>query len=92
MHDFSQKFVFGALNPKDLLEELEKKIPEFGLYFLDICLENDMELLPEKILKCMKSAEKVYRQILNKSAKSFSIKQGGERIFLNPDEILYMEI
>lgn len=25
MHDFSQKFVFGALNPKDLLEELEKK-------------------------------------------------------------------
>lgn len=23
MHDFSQKFVFGALNPKDLLEELE---------------------------------------------------------------------
>lgn len=91
MHDFSQKFVFGALNPKDLLEELEKKIPEFGLYFLDICLENDMELLPEKILKCMKSAEKVYHQILNKSAKSFSIKQGGERIFLNPDEILYME-
>lgn len=138
MHDFSQKFVFGALNPKDLLEELEKKIPEFGLYFLDICLENDMnglqsakkirekdplgeivfvtskselcmltfqyqvraldfivkddmELLPEKILKCIKSAEKVYRQILNKSAKSFSIKQGGERIFLNPDEILYME-
>lgn len=137
-HTFSMDFCYASDNPKDLLHQLEIHPPKIGLYFLDICLDNDMnglqlaskiremdplgeivfitsksemcflsfqyqvraldfilkddmELLPQKILKCLKTADKTYHQIMEHSQKPLYIKQNGKRILLNPNEILYIE-
>lgn len=138
VHGFCQEFVYGTGSPEDLLGHLKAKPPEYGLYFLDICLgtginglqlareirkfaplgeivfitskselcmltfqyqvraldfivKDDVELLQAKILKCMKTTDCVYRQILGTSSRAFYIKQRGERIFLNPDEVFSVE-
>lgn len=137
-HELNAEFCYAADNPGDLLQHLEMHPPKIGMYFLDICLDaemnglqlavkiretdpfgeiifitsksemcflsfqyqvkaldfilkDDMELLPQKILKCLKTADKTYQQMMEHTKEPYYIKLNGKRNLLNPDDILYIE-
>ena len=138
MQDLDAELTCSVTTPKELLDKLEEDSPDFGLYFLDICLgknmnglqlgkkirekdpfgdivfitskselcllifqyevraldfivKDDIELLSEKIVKCIRAANRKYQKMHTDVSESFFIKQGGEQVEIPVDEVLYIE-
>lgn len=138
MNHLNERLAFSTQSPEELLLELKNHPSTMGLYFLDICLNsniNGLQLASEirakdpigeivfitsrsemcyltyeyqvraldfivkdnvadfssKIKKCMIAALQKELQIQQLSSEPLYLKISGERIYFNPDDIIYIE-
>lgn len=64
---------------------------EYQVRALDFILKDNPDILPAKIRKCICAASEKEIQLNRLTSEPFYLKIEGERVYLNPDDILYIQ-
>lgn len=64
---------------------------EYKIRALDFILKDRIDILPQKIKSCLQAADEKEKQLTQLTSEPLYLKFNGERIYYNPDDIVYIE-